>query len=249
MDTSMIHPLPDHGSSQPLLSLCTERYRECIRTQPCRLLFYEFYGTEELITYIPTGCMDLLTDEDTESGNFIEPYASCQPLSCIPGRRYFGVRFPAGMLPGRRFPVEYLSAGIRKIPSFGERADWFIKSFRPEQHTMPLSEPVRYMLEHLCLSHGAVTVRELSAALNYSERHIHRLFLSHMGFGPKHFSRIVRFQSALCEIQKAPDKNNSNFITYLGYSDQAHFQREFKEFTGVTPRQYINLYLTTTLHA
>lgn len=247
MDTSMIMPLPDHGSSQPLLSLYTEHYLENINTQPCKLLFYEFYGTEELITYIPNGCMDFLIQERDAESRFLNPRSSFEAVRCVPGRRYFGVRFPTGVLPNRRFPSEYFSLNLNKLSSFEERCTWFRQNFQPAQQSAPVSEPVRFMLEQICLSNGTISIHELSEALNYSERHIHRLFLGHMNYSPKHYSRIIRFQSALSEMLKAPEKNNSDFIKYLGYSDQAHFQREFKEFTGLTPRQFIHLFLTTTL--
>lgn len=249
MNMTRITQLPAHGSSQPLLSLYTRCYQECARTQPCDLLFYEFYGTEELITYIPNGCMDFLIQEKNTEGQFLYPSASFENLRCIPDSRYFGVRFPSGMFPNRHFQTEYFTSSLLKLASFEERTDWFSKSFQPKQHTMSMNEPVHYMLEQICLSNGTISVHALADVLNYSERHIHRLFLSHMGYSPKLYSRIIRFQSALSEMMAAPGRSNSDFIRNLGYSDQAHFQREFKEFTGLTPRQFINLFLTTTLRA
>lgn len=247
MNITMITHLPAQGSSQPLLSLYTRYYQERTETQPCDLLFYEFYGTEELITYIPNGCMDFLVQEKDTEGRFLCPSVSFENIHCIPGSRYFGVRFPTGMFPSRHFQTEYFTSSLLKLASFEERITWFSHSFQPEQQAMSMNEPVHYMLEQICLSNGTISIHELADVLNYSERHIHRLFLSHMGYSPKLYSRIIRFQSALSEMMESPARSNSDFIKNLGYSDQAHFQREFKEFTGLTPRQFINLFLTTTL--
>ena len=249
MDTNMIISIPTHGSSQPLLSLYTIKYQETIMDQPCRLLFYEFYGTEETITYIPNGCIDFLIQEQKSQGIFLQPFLSYETINCLPGSRYFGIRFPTGMLPSRHFQAEYFTDGILRLATFEERITWFSQAFQPKQQTMAVSDPVHYILEQICLSNGTISIHKLSETLNYSERHIHRLFLGHMGFSPKHYSRIIRFQSALFEMLNAPEKNNSDFIKCLGYSDQAHFQREFKEFTSLTPRQFINLYLISTLRA
>jgi AraC-like DNA-binding protein len=85
---------------------------------------------------------------------------------------------------------------------------------------------------------GDCTVNELADETGYSVRHINRLFNENYGFGPKDFCRRLRFQHALREIFSNPNRQISEFIQNIGYSDQAHFQREFKTFMGETPRQF-----------
>jgi AraC-like DNA-binding protein len=85
---------------------------------------------------------------------------------------------------------------------------------------------------------GDFTVNELADETGYSVRHINRLFNENYGFGPKDFCRRLRFQHALREIFSNPNRQISEFIQNIGYSDQAHFQREFKTFMGETPRQF-----------
>ena len=83
-----------------------------------------------------------------------------------------------------------------------------------------------------------VTVSELAARTGYSCRHISRIFTEYFGYSPKTFCRLLRFHHTLYEIFQDPHRNNSEFITQIGYSDQAHFQREFKTFMGETPRRF-----------
>ncbi len=52
---------------------------------------------------------------------------------------------------------------------------------------------------------------------------------------------MYRFQNVLAAIIADPERDNSFFIEGAGYSDQAHFQREFRTFMGMTPKKYIKL--------
>lgn len=70
-------------------------------------------------------------------------------------------------------------------------------------------------------------------SLSYSERHQRRLFQKLTLLSPVLFKRIARFQSAL---QIMVEKQE---IYWDGYYDQAHFIRDFKQFTGCTPREFI----------
>jgi AraC-like DNA-binding protein len=71
----------------------------------------------------------------------------------------------------------------------------------------------------------------------YSHRHFISLFRGAVGLSPKAHCRILRFQKAL---RCASDGTASWAWIALeaGYSDQAHFNRDFLEFTGVTPMVY-----------
>jgi AraC-like DNA-binding protein len=45
----------------------------------------------------------------------------------------------------------------------------------------------------------------------------------------------VRFEEALYRIQHGHYKSFAQLSYELGYSDQSHFNREFKQFSGLTP--------------
>lgn len=87
---------------------------------------------------------------------------------------------------------------------------------------------------------GCISINDISNEFGYSPRHISRLFNSNLGYSAKTYCKMIRFHYALQEMQKEPDEEISWFIQNLNYSDQAHFQREFKSFMEMTPHQYIN---------
>lgn len=68
-----------------------------------------------------------------------------------------------------------------------------------------------------------------------SERQFERKFLQSVGFTPSFYKRVVRFETALCRIQRGSYQTLSNLAYELGYSDQSHFNREFKQLSGLTP--------------
>jgi AraC-like DNA-binding protein len=71
----------------------------------------------------------------------------------------------------------------------------------------------------------------------YSHRHFVALFRSAVGLGPKHFCRIRRFAEAAGQLAME-EVSLADLAQRLGYSDQGHFTREFRELCGVPPTAY-----------
>ena len=55
---------------------------------------------------------------------------------------------------------------------------------------------------------------------------------------PKLYWRVRRFQRALERFAAAPASSLVDVAMAEGYSDQPHFNRDFRQFTGLTPGQY-----------
>lgn len=83
-----------------------------------------------------------------------------------------------------------------------------------------------------------ITANELKAEFFYSENHIRRLFLQHIGVQTKKFSRIVRINYALRLIHE-DSVNISDIVENAGFFDQSHFNHEFKNIFMLTPSEYI----------
>jgi methylphosphotriester-DNA--protein-cysteine methyltransferase len=61
-------------------------------------------------------------------------------------------------------------------------------------------------------------------------------FRHHIGPPPKHYARLARFQELLS--MWGDQTNWCNRAAAAGYADQAHMNREFKYFAGITPTEY-----------
>lgn len=74
-----------------------------------------------------------------------------------------------------------------------------------------------------------------------SPRQLRRLFQFYIGDTPKAFSKVVRFQHFLkLQSSLTPLPGNKIFLD-AGYYDQPHFNKEFKAFFGLTPKQALLL--------
>ncbi len=84
--------------------------------------------------------------------------------------------------------------------------------------------------------HPQGRVRQLSQWAGISERQLHRRFCSAIGYGPKMFQSVLRFQRLL---NTARDTNTlpslANLAASAGYADQAHMTRDVQRLAGVRP--------------
>jgi AraC-like DNA-binding protein len=81
------------------------------------------------------------------------------------------------------------------------------------------------------------TVAELASNFCYSTRHLHRKVQELFGMSSEVLLRFKRYQQALHHMHHSTETLTR--IAYsCGYYDQAHFNREFKEYTGLTPGAY-----------
>jgi AraC-like DNA-binding protein len=84
-------------------------------------------------------------------------------------------------------------------------------------------------------------VGALVARSGVSHRRFIALFRATVGLSPKRYARIVRFRSALARAASRSAPSWADLALAAGYSDQSHFNREFREFAGVTPGRYHDL--------
>jgi AraC-like DNA-binding protein len=95
-------------------------------------------------------------------------------------------------------------------------------------------------LEVFGMNQPVPTVRDIAKYLALSQRRFIQVFKAEVGLTPKLFSRIRRFQQTRSIIQQNPSPNWAGLALDLGYFDQSHLIREFLEFSGLSPTEYLN---------
>jgi AraC-like DNA-binding protein len=93
----------------------------------------------------------------------------------------------------------------------------------------------------IAASRGTVPVGALSDAAGVSGNHLAAQFKSHVGVTPKRVARIYRFARLIVSVDARRPVDWPGLAQTAGYFDQAHFGREFKDFTGYTPTEYLAL--------
>lgn len=84
------------------------------------------------------------------------------------------------------------------------------------------------------------TLPLLQKHLNISERQLERRFKATMGLPPKQYLRTMRFEKALALVRTNNFENLSDIAYRLNFTDQSHFIKDFKEFSGFTPKIFLN---------
>jgi AraC-like DNA-binding protein len=86
---------------------------------------------------------------------------------------------------------------------------------------------------------GKVTITGLSRELGVAQHRLERTFRNALGTSPKHFARLCRFLYACRVLREGPRSTLAEAAQTCGYYDQAHFIRDFKALSGMTPGQFL----------
>ncbi len=92
---------------------------------------------------------------------------------------------------------------------------------------------------HILGNGGYTRIDALATTLNVSIRQLERRFINTIGIQPKQLSRIARFQAALRQLEQRAFTNLTQVAHDNGFHDQAHFIRDFQNFTGLSPKHYM----------
>ncbi len=105
-------------------------------------------------------------------------------------------------------------------------------------HGRPMSPDIAWAFRQLRDSSGARSIGALSRALACSRKTLIKRFHAQVGLSPKAVAGILRFEHATGRLRAADEERWSELALSCGYSDQAHFNRDFRRYAGRTPTEY-----------
>ena len=109
----------------------------------------------------------------------------------------------------------------------------------------PAEAGARSAVEMIAASGGTIRVGTLAEELGFGRKRLVRLFDREIGISPKRVARIIRFQRSLRILPASTSLAEA--AHEIGYFDQAHFIREFRELSGRTPGDWLRTAPATDL--
>ncbi|HET8671722.1 MAG TPA: helix-turn-helix domain-containing protein, partial [Candidatus Saccharimonadales bacterium] len=174
----------------------------------------------------------------------------CLGVSFKPGRAYLFLQLPLSELQNQIVSLDAIWGGfaaeIRErlylAPTIQARfallEELLLARLREAPHGLTA---VQYAVRQVARYHGALSIRELSNRMGMSQKHLITQFRQLVGCTPKELARLYRFAHVLDGIDPSQPVDWTLVAHRFRYHDQSHFIRDFKEFTGHTPTDYLRL--------
>ncbi len=159
------------------------------------------------------------------------------PFSTIPIKEMENTAIPLDKLFGKE--GEEIGNAILIANSTSERIN-LIENFLLKRLTnkKTIDTIVKSTIETILNTNGQFSVNELSQQNNINRRILARKFSSTIGLSPKQLSKTIRIQATLKKLLAKEVTSLTDLAYENEYFDQAHFIKDFKEFTGLTPKEF-----------
>lgn len=203
---------------------------------------------------LPDGCIDIVLISG-KLPRVVGPWNESFIAQLAPGTTIVGARFhpgratgllglPACELLNQSVPLHAIwsktvHAGFARIADepilSAKRSKLESALLRLSARSVSLDQPVTAAIQWLA-RHPSGQIEELSEWIGMSRRQLQRRFSAAVGYGPKMFQSVLRFQRLLhLASQTRHQQCLAQVSLDAGYADQAHMNREVHRFSGLPP--------------
>ena len=98
---------------------------------------------------------------------------------------------------------------------------------------------VKTTIDTLLDTKGASPINEILKQDLSKRRQLERKFIKQIGLSPKQLGKVIRLQTALKMLLNEKHETLTKIAYESEYYDQAHFIKDFKEFTGTNPKEFL----------
>ena len=97
------------------------------------------------------------------------------------------------------------------------------------------------MIKEMIATAGEASVAAMAKAMAYSERYANKVFKEYSGIAPKKYCKLMQFQYLLDHLDLSEKEVNFALLSSdLGFYDQSHMIKTFKDYTAYTPQKYVD---------
>lgn len=98
---------------------------------------------------------------------------------------------------------------------------------------------VKNTVDSLLSTKGSASINVILKDDLSKRRQLERNFKKQIGVSPKQLGKVIRLQTALKMLLNQKSENLTDIAYNSEYFDQAHFIKDFREFTGINPKEFI----------
>ena len=107
-----------------------------------------------------------------------------------------------------------------------------------QQHSAAC-EMITYATDHIMYNSGNYSLSATLEKLDMHERTFQRIFKKYVGVTATQYRRICQFQLSFAQVRAGQFDKLTDVAYDNGFADQSHFIRSFREFTQLTPNDYL----------
>lgn len=123
--------------------------------------------------------------------------------------------------------------------------------FNKLKENTTIDKIVKTTIDTLFATNGSTSITTILKEDLSKRRQLERNFKKQIGISPKQLGKVIRLQTALKLLLNKKTENLTDIAYQSEYFDQAHFTKDFKEFTGVNPNEFLgneNMALSTLFY-
>ncbi len=132
-----------------------------------------------------------------------------------------------------------LRSDLKSAPTSADKFSvaeaWLQRRFDPNSAAPEPVVDVVTMLQ----KQPASKLKEIIGSYNGTQKHLITQFRRFVGVTPKQYQRVLRFNDVFCAMQGDQFLSWADIAQMCGYSDQSHFIREFRNFSGFSPESFL----------
>jgi AraC-like DNA-binding protein len=208
---------------------------------------------------VPDACIDIVLIND-EAPVVVGPWnvsfvtrlavgTSITGARLHPGRASCLIGIPASELLNQIVPIAAVKGAMQNMrlekvieqPNAAARRPALAQVlFASIKHSAPFDQAVLAGIQWLSrCPHGRIA--QLSRWIGISERQLHRRFSAAIGYGPKMFQSVLRFQRLLKTARETgAEQSLADLAVSAGYADQAHMTRDVHRLANIRPTMLLH---------